>query len=59
MKNKVLAICLKTYLDEDDIEKFCNDELLDISQIRYYRKGKTYYVVAKYCDKDYFKIIKQ
>ena len=45
MKNKVLAICLKTYLDEDDVDKFCNDELLDISQIRYYRKGKTYFVV--------------
>ena len=57
MKYKVLAICLKTYLNEDDVDEFCNDELLDISQIRYYRKGKTYFVVREFYDEKYFKII--
>ena len=56
---KKLAICLKTYLDEDDLEMFLNDELENITDIGVFRKGQRYMVVEKYYDKNYFKLVEE
>ena len=57
MKNQVLAICLKTYPDEDDMQKYCDGELKEPSDVKIYHKGRKYLVVEKGLDKDYYKII--
>jgi len=55
---KVLAICKKTYPDEDDMRSFCAGEINDPSKVKVYHKGKKYWVVEKYVDKDFYEIIK-
>ena len=54
---KKLAICTKTFLDEEDLDRFLNDELKNINDIRVFRKGQEYMVVDKYYDKNYFKLV--
>ena len=56
MKNEVLAICLKTYPDEDDMRKYCDGELEKPGDVRIYHKGKKYWV-TKLFDEEYYKLI--
>ena len=56
---KKLAICLKTFLDEEDLDRFLNDELKNITDIGVFRKGQQYMVVEKYYDKNYFKLVEE
>jgi len=51
-----LAICLKTYPDEDDMEKYCNDEI-EPCDVKIYFKGEKYYVNSKYYNKEYYKLV--
>ena len=55
MKNKVLATCLKTYPDEDDMVKYTEGKI-EPHQVKIYHKGRKY-LVAKYFDESYFKLI--
>lgn len=52
--NYILAVCLQTYHDEDDLELFLEGNIQE-SEIRTYEKGKTYYVVEDLYDKDYYR----
>ena len=52
----VLAKCLKTYPDEDDMQKYCDGEISPC-EVKIYHKGRKYFVVEKYCDKDYYEIV--
>lgn len=58
MKNKVLAICLRTYPDETDMEKYCNGEITEVGDVKVYHKGRKYWVVPQFCNEEYFKIPK-
>ena len=55
---KVLAKCLKTYPDEDDMRDYCNGEIDDPCDVKIFHKGRKYFVVEGYCNEDYFQIIK-
>ena len=57
MKNKVLAICIKSYISEDDLDLFLEGELEILTQENVFRKGQTYLVFPQYYDKNYFKLI--
>ena len=57
MKNKVLAICLKTYPDEDDMQMYCDGSIKNPEDVKIYHKGRKYWVVAEYADENYYKII--
>lgn len=52
-----LAICKRTYPDEDDMRDFCNEEI-ELNQIKIYFKGKKYVVITEFCDKYYWELIK-
>jgi len=52
---KVLAICLKTYPDEDDMRDYC-DGKIEPCDVKIYHKGKKY-LVTKNCNKEYYKLI--
>jgi len=54
---KVLAICLKTYLDEEDLESFLNGGLKNITDIKVYYKDKEYMVVENHFSKEYYKLV--
>jgi hypothetical protein len=56
-QKKVLAICLKTYPDENDLQKFRDGEITDISEIRFYEKGNLYFVYEKTYNKEFYKLI--
>jgi hypothetical protein len=53
---KVKAVCIKQYICMDSQDKY---ELGEISfnKIEHYEKGKEYYVVKKYYNKDYFTLL--
>jgi len=53
---KVLAKCLKSYPDEDDMRE-CVNGLLSPCDVKIYHKGRKYFVVEEYYNKDYYKII--
>ena len=55
MKNKVLAICLKTYPDEDDMVDNTEGKL-EPHEVKIYYKGKKYWV-TKYFDEKYYKLL--
>lgn len=54
---KVLAKCLKTYPDEDDMQEYCDGKINNPYDVKIYHKGRKYFVVEEHCDKDYYKII--
>lgn len=56
MKNKVLAICLKTYPDEDDMQRYCDGEIKPY-EVKIYHKGRKYLVVKDFFDEEYYKLI--
>jgi hypothetical protein len=54
---KVLAICIKTYIAEDDLDQFLNGEIRILTEDSIFRKGQEYYVIAEYYNKKYFKLV--
>lgn len=52
----VLAICLKSYQDEDDYQEYL-DGIRSIDEVRTYIKGEKHFVVDKYYNKEYYKVI--
>ena len=57
MENKVLAVCLKTYVDESDMQAYCDGDIKEPCDVKIYYKGKKYWVVAQYVNEEYYKII--
>lgn len=55
---KVLAICIKSYPDEDDMLRFANGVIKEPGDVRQFIKGKKYYVVPHCFSEKYFKLIK-
>jgi hypothetical protein len=55
MSKNLLAICLKTYPDEDDMRDYC-DGKLEPCDVKIYYKGEKYKVTDCY-DKKYFELI--
>ena len=56
---KVLAICIKTYIEEDDLQEFLDGERKSLNEENIFREGKEYLVIEKYYDKKYFKLVEQ
>ena len=54
-KNRVLAICLKTYVDEDDMRSFCDGDI-ELDDVKIYFKGGQYLVYPNY-DEKYYKLL--
>lgn len=52
----VLAICLKSYPDEDDFDEYQNGTM-KLDEVRQYKKGEKYFVVEKYYNKSFYKVI--
>jgi len=57
MSKKVLAICLKTYPDEEDMQRFC-DGKIEAYKVKIYHKGEKY-SVSKGFDSEYYKLIEK
>lgn len=57
MKNKVLAICLKTYPDEDDMIEYSEGNIKCLGKVKIYYKGKKYKVVPEFVDEKFYKIL--
>ena len=55
MKNKIWAICIKSYPDDEDMFEFVEGNK-KLDEIRIYHKGKKY-LVNKGFDKKYYQII--
>ena len=53
MENKIMAVCLKTYPDDDDMEAYVRGEI-EPCEVRIYYMGKTYPVVDGYYDNEYW-----
>jgi hypothetical protein len=53
---KVRAVCIKQYIDMDSLDEYELGEI-PFNEIQHYEKGKEYYVVKKYYDKDYYRLI--
>ena len=54
---KVLAICIKSYIDEDALREFLDGKKRSLNVYNLFRKGQEYYVVEKYYNKKYFKLV--
>ena len=54
---EVLAKCLKTYPYESDMQKYCYGEIDEPCKVKIYHKGRKYFVVEGYYDKDYFEVV--
>jgi hypothetical protein len=54
---KVLAICIKTYIAEDDLQEFLDGERKSLNEENIFREGKEYLVIEKYYDKKYFRLV--
>ena len=54
---KVLAKCLKTYPDEDDMQEYFDGKINEPCDIRIYHKGRKYYVVEETYNTDYYEIL--
>lgn len=52
-----LAICLKTYPDEDDMQMFCDGDIDEPSDVRVYLKGEKYKVNPEMYNENYYKLI--
>ena len=57
MNNQVLAICLKTYPDEDDMGLFYEGEL-EPCDVKIYHKGEEYLVNPQF-DEEYYKLCQE
>lgn len=55
---KVLAVCKKTYVDEDDMIEYANGNIKEPSDVRIYYKGGNYIVNKNSFDKRYYKLLK-
>ncbi len=53
---KVLAKCLKTYPNEDDMLEYC-DGILEPCDVRINYKDDLHYVVEKYYNKEYYEVV--
>ena len=56
-RKKVLAKCLKTYPNENDMQDYCDGKIDAPCDIRIYHKGRKYFVVEGHYDKDYFDVL--
>lgn len=56
MIEKVKAICIKQYIDEDDLYNY-NEGEISFNEIKHYEKGKEYLVMKNYYDKNYYELI--
>jgi len=54
---KVLAICIKTYIAEDDLQEFLDGKRKSLTQESVFFEGKKYFVIKEYYDKRYFKLL--
>lgn len=54
--SKVLAICLKTYPDEDDMQRYCDGEIAP-HEVKMNFKGTRHLVNPDHYDPEYFEII--
>jgi len=54
---KVLAVCKKTYPDENDMID-CYDGKIKPCDVKIYHKGRKYLVYPDHCDKEYYTVIK-
>ena len=54
---KVYAIYLKTYPDEDDMQRYCDGSLKKPEDVKVYHKGRKYKVMAEYYDEEYYKLV--
>ncbi len=54
---KVLAICLKTYPDESDMQDYC-DGNIEPCNVKIYYKGKKYKVGIGF-NSEYFKLVNE
>ena len=52
--SKVLAVCIKSYSCEDDLDRFRNAEI-DFDEIKVYKVGVKHMVVDGLYDKKYWK----
>ena len=51
----VLAVCKKTYINEDDLREFLEGKTKTLYQQSVFRKGQEYIVIKEYYNKKYFK----
>jgi len=54
---KVLAKCLKTYPNEDDMQDYCDGKIKEPCDVRVFHKGRRYFVIKGNYDPDYFELI--
>lgn len=57
MENKILAICIKSYPDEDDMRSYCDEEIT-LDEVKIYYKGRKYWVSKGY-DEKYYKLFEK
>ena len=57
MKNQVLAICKKTYPDEDDMQKYCDGKIIEPSDVKIYHKGRKYLVMTEFYNEKYYTLV--
>ena len=50
-----IALCIKSYIDEDDLRNFLNGTLQSIDQSSIIKEGKEYCIVRE--DPEFFEII--
>ena len=56
MSTQVLAVCIKTYVDEDDMIEYC-EGIKKPCEVKIYLEGSKHLVLEKYASKEYYKII--
>ena len=53
------AICIKSYVDEEDLRLFIEGELKVLTESSIFREGYEYLVQEVYYDRKYFTLIKE
>jgi len=53
---KVKAKCLKTYPDEDDMDRYVQGEI-EPCEVKIFHRGRIYFVCPEYYNPEYFEII--
>ena len=56
MSKRVLAVCIKTYVDEDDMVEYC-EGIRKPCEVKVYVRGSEHLVYEKYVNKEYYKVI--
>ena len=56
-RGEALAVCLKTYPDEDDMRAFCDGDIIEASDVKIYHKDKKYWVNPKFVDLNYYRVL--